>query len=1269
MKRNRNRGAALLLASILTITTCLGGWPDIRASAQEIESAAAESATDQDTPSGIASGSEDIISKVETDEAESVGLQDEEADDEDINNITDEIPTDYEDSEAEEEIINAEDPDSALDVETETEAVEESSLTEQIAETSDEDLATQSKDLYPEFHSTESADNGVTVTAYAKTGVLPMGTVMTVKAISSGVSSNGDDALQSVIEDKLNDRVVVDFIAVDISFSYQGNEIEPDGNVSITLDTPHKIEGDATVWHVDDSMNATCVDNASVGESDASFSASDFSVYAIIGTEDKKNTRTYHFYNGSDLIYSQAVKNGDTLVAPENPVCKEDPGKPFKGWSSDGGNTFLSFSNLKREITDIGENEEEVNLQAIFDDAHTVTFFSPNGNIVTEETVSDGTVIDPSEVKCEIEEGDYINSWTQDPDYDWSQATAVVGETSVTVDQDISFYPIVKGVTWVFFNGNAGSDETTYIEPTAVKNGDKLVKPEDPSRRGYTFSCWTTDRENEEVYNFDDLVPSSQNGVLNLYANWNPASTTYTIEIWVEACKDGQYVESPKNYKKKYSFTVEGNTGETLDPEVVRKQATEKENEYIANYTDKRGDSESLQYRDINTNTSDEKNKGVVIKGDGSTTAYVYYDMRTYRFDFQPGDRYGTFTSNHDWIVTFEADGKTYTYSFDKKWHADGTLTVVLHPGEYTSSLPQNIIATNTKTGETRKALGLFTFWLEQWNQNNLTYHDNTLYTLPDFQDGLSYVPMFLYWPKSVDRQNRWSNVAFTSNMADFTIHYLYETQQSGTYIQETETYSNPAWYNWGPQTARGFKAMEPDEVPDTLKEQFHTFNDDGQDLTVYQKGNSSHEYYFFFKRMAYNLSFYNDGELLRSYTNDDMEAADHKIKYQANISDLLFTPKMPEKYKSGDYIFEGWSTQGPDGPVITGTTMPASDVKLYAVWKAKDVTVTMDANGGSFADGSSDKSLTLSPGNKITEQEEPTREGYRFLGWAEEGGLLFTTDTLLYHDTNLVARWVKDGSISIQYDDGYGNITDSGKRYSEAAFAKVNYTPKQIPDSKLFVGWEYDGVTYVNGQTIMVRSKNAKKATDTESNYTITLKAVYTDALSKLSISYHPNGGEGGKTYYYAKYASFSVANADEAGVARTGYRLIGWNTKQDGSGTNFTIGATAALDELSPFPNVLYAMWDKNTQTQTDDTKKTENGGSTTETPAPIATTSVQVVDKENDAVSVENAANGSASNATEFTAPQTGDSSHIGLWLMIMLAALAGVIGTAAYRRKHR
>lgn len=78
----------------------------------------------------------------------------------------------------------------------------------------------------------------------------------------------------------------------------------------------------------------------------------------------------------------------------------------------------------------------------------------------------------------------------------------------------------------VEFNYNYdGSPNATTIK---IQEGQKISKPEDPTRAGYQFIGWTTDASGESIYSFGSNVTSS----FTLYAQWlEEGATFYTVVL------------------------------------------------------------------------------------------------------------------------------------------------------------------------------------------------------------------------------------------------------------------------------------------------------------------------------------------------------------------------------------------------------------------------------------------------------------------------------------------------------------------------------------------------------------------------------------------------------------------------------------------------------------------------------------------------------------------------------------------------------------------
>lgn len=75
---------------------------------------------------------------------------------------------------------------------------------------------------------------------------------------------------------------------------------------------------------------------------------------------------------------------------------------------------------------------------------------------------------------------------------------------------------------------NFDSNQGTAVDSQLVAVGDKVVKPADPTKKGYTFSGWFTDEDCTKAYDFDAAVDGTD-PEFTLYAGWKAAAPS-TVE-------------------------------------------------------------------------------------------------------------------------------------------------------------------------------------------------------------------------------------------------------------------------------------------------------------------------------------------------------------------------------------------------------------------------------------------------------------------------------------------------------------------------------------------------------------------------------------------------------------------------------------------------------------------------------------------------------------------------------------------------------------------
>ncbi|MBO0454686.1 InlB B-repeat-containing protein [Candidatus Enterococcus murrayae] len=231
--------------------------------------------------------------------------------------------------------------------------------------------------------------------------------------------------------------------------------------------------------------------------------------------------------NGGDEIESEIVNSGELITKPEEP---SRAGYTFEGWYKD------------KELTEAYDFNTPVTENLVLyakwlknvETEYTVTYEVNGGSKVASETVKKGELF--GKPKDPSRESYTFAGWYTD-----KELTKAYDFNTPATENLVLYAKWVQNVETkytVSYEVNGGSK----VASETVKKGNPFTKPNDPSRSGYTFEGWYTDKELTKAYDF--ATPATGN--LVLYAKW------------------------VQNVEKEYTVTYETNGGSKTESETVK---------------------------------------------------------------------------------------------------------------------------------------------------------------------------------------------------------------------------------------------------------------------------------------------------------------------------------------------------------------------------------------------------------------------------------------------------------------------------------------------------------------------------------------------------------------------------------------------------------------------------------------------------------------------------------------------------------------------------
>lgn len=842
---------------------------------------------------------------------------------------------------------------------------------------------------------------------------------------------------------------------------------------------------------------------------------------------------TVTFINGSSLYKQSQVIANNTVAYPGTPELSEGQSN-FLGWYTDpeAGVPFDFNTPVTNSIT----------LYARFSNSYLIQFKDQTGKVIDSKEIEQGQSIPETTAELTPPQGEYFSYWYVEGD---ATQTPFSFETA-TASKDLVLVPKFASERTVLF-----ISEGTQVDPAYIQDGEKVSKPSDPTREGWTFSHWSTEQNGSTPYNFDAPVTDS----LVLYAVWTPEETEYTVVFWKEKANIAEDPGiDPSNYAYAWSTKQTGQSGEKININQTTAESLVSGDSQATN---------ALQYSEYGFS------KEQTISGNGQTVVNVYFKRTIYQLEFvlDPGSSKET--------AEMEANGKIYKST---DWE---NYVISAKVGQYIKDMWPGIPKSSNETSnfigwqspsEATGGASINAFTSEYFtayhtssipNKKTLTItsrfriYDNILYTrevyLESLEEGqevfenfyFNYEKTLSYFGNSesiYDPTRGYTGFTYlntdTTNESLPKDYYIRKKNnlnfntQGGTFTGEGQTsekkYEEKIVKPSDP-TRDGYRfAGWYLDADYREKMNFDTFTMPDSDVTLFAKWESTQN------TVRYFDGFGGTQLLQQGYSDND---------------DFVFPSEYVkgETYVEGKGVFNGWFWQVGSSTFEFSDTIPITkDIDLYAKWQTTGYKLTYELGGGSGTAPVDNNTYDMTTQAKLESNAGINApNGQVFIGWKSN------RDNNIYYpnahmqvqgDTVLTAIYAAaEDIVRVNYHPG--SYEGKPETVKQEALKNSTITLQEMiftrPD-KTLVGWskiENGAVDYELG-----KMNFAVGTSD------IDLYAVWED--KKVNITFLP--GNNGSLDYQGKEitntvlydTTWSEAQLDTPEAQPdTGYKFAGWS------------------------------------------------------------------------------------------------------------------------------